>query len=80
MLHQKEKCFQPRTVSLEELVPADHFYRALEAHLDLRFVYDLVKDTYAPIMGRALVALEGRPSSSYRSRSGFQSISSCLES
>lgn len=55
MLRQKEKCFQPRTVSLEELVPADHFYRVLEAHLDLRFVYDLVKDTYAPTMGRPSV-------------------------
>lgn len=52
MLRQKAKCFQPRTVSLEELVPPDHFYRALEAHLDLRFVYDLVKDSYAPTMGR----------------------------
>ena len=29
---------QPIAVSLEELVPADHFYRHLEATLDLGFV------------------------------------------
>jgi transposase len=52
MLHQKEKCFQEQRISLEQLVPGDHFYRALEANLDLRFVYDLVKDHYAPTMGR----------------------------
>lgn len=40
MLRQKGKCFQPRTLSLEELVPPNHFYRKLEAHLDLRFVKD----------------------------------------
>ena len=32
--------------SLEDLVPADHFYRHLEAKLDLGFVRDLVRDTY----------------------------------
>jgi transposase len=55
MLRQKEKCFQPRTLSLEELVPQNHFYRKLEATLDMRFVYDLVKDHYAPTMGRPAV-------------------------
>jgi transposase len=34
-------------VSLEQLVPADHFYRHLEHTLDLAFVRDLVRDTYA---------------------------------
>ena len=29
---------QPITVSLEALIPADHFYRRLEAKLDLSFV------------------------------------------
>lgn len=52
MLRQKEKCFPLRTISLEELVPQDNFYRALESDLDLSFVYDLVKDTYARTMGR----------------------------
>ena len=44
-----------RTVlaSLEALVPADHFYRHLEAKLDLGFVRELVQDRYAAI---------GRPS------------------
>ena len=28
----------PRDVSLKELVPADHFYRRLEAQIDLSFV------------------------------------------
>lgn len=31
-----------RDVSLEELVPDDHFYRRLEATLDLSFVRELV--------------------------------------
>lgn len=34
-------------VSLEELVPADHFYRHLERSLDLSFVRELVRGTYA---------------------------------
>jgi len=35
------------TVSLEDLVPADHFYRHLERTLDLSFVRDLVRDRYS---------------------------------
>jgi transposase len=38
---------QPVTVSLEELVPADHFYRHLDATLDLSFVRRWVQDCYA---------------------------------
>src|ERR671939_1710313 len=38
-------------VSLEALVPPDHFYRHLEAKLNLEFVRDLVRDRYAA-MGR----------------------------
>ena len=34
-------------VSLEDLVPADHFYRHLERTLDLDFVRDLVRGAYA---------------------------------
>jgi transposase len=52
MLGQKHKAFQGRVVSLEQLVPQDHFYRKLEAKLDLRFVYELVKDCYASARGR----------------------------
>lgn len=46
--------FVPQSaISLEDLVPADSFYRRLEATLDLSFVRDLVQATYAP---------RGRPS------------------
>ncbi len=34
-------------ISLEAAVPADHFYRHLEAVLDLSFVRDWVRDCYA---------------------------------
>src|SRR5215216_5935301 len=37
----------PITVSLDALVPTDHFYRHLEAMLDLGFVREWVKDLYA---------------------------------
>src|SRR5215218_6381900 len=54
MMGVKERAFGPLPpVSLEDLVPPDHFYRLLEQSLDLRFVRDLVKGTYADI---------GRPS------------------
>jgi transposase len=52
MLYQKAKCFEERTVSLNDLVPPENFYRRLEAKLDLCFVYELVKDVYAPSLGR----------------------------
>ena len=38
---------QPVAVSLDALVPADHFYRHLEAKLDLGFVRDWVRERYA---------------------------------
>src|SRR5258708_13197398 len=42
------RLFTPISVpSLDELVPADHFYRHLERVLDLSFVRDLVHDCYA---------------------------------
>ena len=53
MLSHKEKCFKVHhRLSLENLVPADNFYRQLEAKLDLTFVTDLVQDCYAYRMGR----------------------------
>ena len=42
---------RPVIVSLDDCVPADHFYRHLEAHLDLSFVRDWVRDAY-PTIGR----------------------------
>jgi transposase len=41
------------TVTIADLVPADHFYRHLDQSLDLSFVRDLVRHSYASI---------GRPS------------------
>jgi transposase len=38
---------EPITVSLEDLVPSNHFYRHLEAKLDLSFVRDWTRDLYA---------------------------------
>ncbi len=38
---------RPAVVSVEALVPAGHFYRHLDAKLDLAFVRDLVADRYA---------------------------------
>jgi transposase len=37
----------PLNVSLEDLVPKDHFYRRLEARLDLSFVRELVAPLYS---------------------------------
>ena len=49
MMGIKERRFLPlANPSLEDLVPADHFYRHLERSLDLAFVRDLVRDRYAP--------------------------------
>ena len=44
---------EPIAASLDDLVPPDHFYRHLERTLDLAFVRELVRGTYAEI---------GRPS------------------
>jgi transposase len=54
MMGTKERSFAPLVqVSLEELVPQDHFYRHLERTLDLTFVREFVQETYAS---------KGRPS------------------
>ncbi len=52
MMDFKERTFAPLVaVSLEELVPQDHFYRRLHKVLDLSFIYDLVRESYA-VAGR----------------------------
>ncbi len=54
MMGTKERSFSPLiNISLEDLVPADHFYRHLERTLDLSFVREFVQETYAS---------KGRPS------------------
>jgi transposase len=48
MMGSKERVFAPvERVTLEDLVPPDHFYRHLERVLDLRFVRPLVAPYYA---------------------------------
>ena len=52
MMGLKERAFAPLvSVSLEELVPQDHFYRHLQQVLDLSFVHQLVRERYA-VAGR----------------------------
>jgi transposase len=54
MMGSKARQFAPLIhVSLEELVPTDHFYRHLECTLDLSFVRQFVQTRYAGV---------GRPS------------------
>lgn len=44
MMGRKERVFAPLpSLTLEDLVPPDSFYRHLERSLDLRFVRDLVR-------------------------------------
>lgn len=52
MLGHQPKCFREQTISLEQLVPVDNFYRKVEAKLDLSFVRELVKACYASNRGR----------------------------
>src|SRR5215211_6790646 len=48
MMGRKERAFGPLPpLSLEDLVPRDHFYRHLERSLDLSFVRELVRPRYA---------------------------------
>src|SRR5919199_1436350 len=48
MMGRKERAFTPLAdVSLEQLVPQEHFYRHLDRTLDLAFVRELVRDCYA---------------------------------
>src|SRR5512142_624847 len=48
MMGSKQRSFAPLVqVSLEELVPRDHFYRHVERTLDLSFVREFVQQTYA---------------------------------
>ena len=48
MMGIKARVFQTLlNVSLEQLVPVDHFYRHFERTLDLSFVRDLVRDRYS---------------------------------
>ena len=53
MLGQKSRdCKVHTALCLENLVPKDHFYRQVEAKLDLSFVRELVAAEYSSRMGR----------------------------
>ena len=48
MMGMRKRSFAPLVnVCLEDLVPADHFYRHLERTLDLSFVREFIQETYA---------------------------------
>jgi transposase len=56
MMGAKARLFTPIAArSLDELVPADHFYRHLDRVLNLSFVCDLVQGRYAAGVGRPSV-------------------------
>ncbi len=49
MLGSKTRRITPiAALTLEDLVPADHFYRHLDRTFDLTFVRDLVAGYYSP--------------------------------
>ena len=39
-------------VTIEDMVPADHFLRKLDAAVDFSFIYDVVRDLYSSFFGR----------------------------
>ena len=45
--HGTEGRGQYQIISLEDLVPADHLVRKIEAAIDFSFIYDLTKDLYS---------------------------------
>ena len=52
MIGRKARCFAPvPAVSLDELVPANHFYRHVERMLDLSFARD-GDSASVPVYGR----------------------------
>jgi hypothetical protein len=53
--HQARPFTPIAALSLDEPVPADHFYRHLDRVLDLSFVCGLVQDRYAAGVGRPSV-------------------------
>ncbi len=56
MMGAKARLFRSvSAISLDELVPADHFYRHVDRVLDLSFVRDLVRDCYAADKGRPAI-------------------------
>ena len=53
MMGRKDRTVAPiSALTLEDLVPADHFYRHLDRAVDLTFVRELVRGCYAEGNGR----------------------------
>lgn len=56
MLGRKERVYKVHSaLCLEDLVPSNHFYRQVEAKLDLSFVRALVEKRYSERMGRSSI-------------------------
>jgi transposase len=53
--HSTDGRDQLQMVTVDDLVPANHLVRKIEASLDFEFIYDLVKDCYSPNEGRPSV-------------------------
>src|SRR5215208_2100015 len=71
----------PRDLSLEDLVPDDHFYRRLEAQLDLSCVRDLVGPSTPTVAGHRWTRWSSSScSSSCSSRTYVPRGSSCERS
>lgn len=52
MTRQQCKQLKLHVVTIEDLVPEDHFLRKVEQMLDLSFIYDEVEDMYCSCNGR----------------------------
>ena len=47
--HKAREFKQHKSISLEDLVPDDNFYRQVERSIDLRFVLELAAEFYSNI-------------------------------
>ena len=50
--HNKENRHQLQMVTVDDLVPADHLVRKIEASIDFDFIYDFVEELYSLDQGR----------------------------
>src|SRR5690606_2236364 len=50
--HNKDQRHQLQMVTIDDLVPADHLVRKIEASIDFDFIYDLVETYYSKDQGR----------------------------
>ena len=50
---------QIEMIALEQLVPANHLVRKIEAAIDFSFIYSLVQDMYSSKRGRPSIDSDG---------------------